>query len=79
MYNPNLLPPETLSWVFSNAQNELHAYLCEIDYHAMHGKEWPKMAYRVALRCRSIAVVAAHKEDRDAWFELAKLYEDSIT
>jgi hypothetical protein len=76
MYDPRLIPPGLLGWVMVNAQNELNAYLCEIDYHKVN-KNWPQAARQQANNCRAIAAAAMREQDRDSWLELADLYEDS--
>ena len=78
MYDPHFIPPDTLSWVLDNAQNELNAYLCEVDYYEVNGNKWPKIARQQAFNCRLIAAAAARTEDRDSWLELADQYEDTI-
>lgn len=66
MYDPHFLPPDTLTWAMNNAENELNAYLCEVDYNEVNGKEWPQMARENASRCRVIAAAAARPEDRES-------------
>jgi hypothetical protein len=78
MYDPHFIPPDTLSWAMHNAQNELNAYLCEVDFYKMNGREWPQMARENAFRCRAIASAATRSVDRQSWLDLAQQYEDTI-
>ena len=78
MYDSRLIPPETLAWAMDNAANELNAYLCEVDYYEVNGKNLPQAARQQALQCRIIASAAKHWVDREAWLSLAEQYEDTI-
>jgi hypothetical protein len=78
MYDPHFIPPDALSWAMANAQNELNAYLCEVDFYELYGNAWPQMAREQAFRCRAIASAATRPMDRESWLDLAQLYEDTI-
>jgi hypothetical protein len=78
MYDPHFLPPETLTWAMNNAENELNAYLCEVDCYEVNGSEWPRMARMNAIHCRVIAGAATRPEERESWLRLAQDYENTI-
>jgi hypothetical protein len=78
MYDPHFIPPETLAWVMENAQNELNAYLCEVDFYKVNGDKWPQMAREQAFLCREIAAAATRPEEKESWLDLAHLYESTI-
>jgi hypothetical protein len=79
MYDPRRLSPETVDWVCDEAMNELHAYLCEVDFRQMYGEKWPKMARNTAERCRAVAQAATNDVSKNAWLTLAKEYEGTIS
>jgi hypothetical protein len=78
MYDLHALKPEILGWVFDEAMNELHAYLCEVDFREMYGTEWPAMARETAADCRAVAQAATSAAKREAWLTLAHDYEGTI-
>jgi len=78
MYEPQHIPPKTLTWVMEQAQNELNAYLCEGDPSKELGDSWPSTALAIAARCRVIAGAATRDADRDSWLRLADDYESAV-
>ena len=79
MYNLESLSADTVDWVFEAAMNELHAYLCEVDFHQIYGARWPTLARGTAACCRELADAATDDVNRDAWLTLAKDYEETIS
>lgn len=79
MYDLNLIPSEALKWLIDNAQNELVAYLCEVDFRAMYGDKWPTMAREQASLCRDVAAAATEPTSKESWLDLARQYEGTIT
>jgi hypothetical protein len=77
MYDKNLISPDVLGWLMNNAQNELSAYLCEVDFREMYGTKWPLMAREQASLCRSVAAAATEPEDAGPWLDLARQYEET--
>ncbi len=78
MYDPKLISPEILSWVLGQAENELNAYLCEVDFRTMYGAEWPKLARDIASRCHAVAATSTDAANRQSWLDLARNYEGTI-
>ncbi len=78
MYNPELIPQSILKWVMNQAENELNAYLCEVDPYEVNGKEWPSIARGIASRCRALALAASDDAERTPWTQLAEDYEATI-
>lgn len=77
MYDPKLISPEILTWVLDQAKNELHAYLCEVDFREMYGAGWTEIALRTASFCRSFAAASTEESDKESWLELAWNYEST--
>ena len=75
MYDVSKLDPEIIDRVFGEATNELNAYLCEVDFREMYGREWPEMARGTAAICRAVAEAATDEPSKDAWLSLATSYE----
>lgn len=78
MYDLSKLTPETVDRVFGEAENELNAFLCEVDFHQEFGSEWPRMARRTAATCRAVAKAATDEPSRKSWLMLAENYEMTI-
>jgi hypothetical protein len=78
MYDPHHLSPETVEWICHEALNELHAYLCEVNFRQMYGERWANMARDTAARCRTVAEAATNDVARNAWLTIAKDYEETI-
>lgn len=79
MYDPKLIPPEILAWALGQAKNELHAYLCEVDFREMYGAGWTEIALRTASFCHSLAAASTDECGKRSWLELARNYELAAT
>lgn len=77
MYDPQSIPPDTLTWALGQALNELNAYLCEGDPQKGLGEGWPVTFRETAAQCRSIAAAATLDAERNAWLEIAEDYENA--
>jgi len=78
MYDLAKLTPEIVDRLFGEAENELNAFLCEVDVYRTYGSEWPKMATRTATVCRAVAVASTDEPSRNSWLMLAENYEATI-
>jgi len=78
MYDLAKLAPEIVDRLFGEAENELNAFLCEVDFHQMYGSEWPQMARRTAAVCRAVSEAGMDEPSRNSWLLLAENYEATI-